>query len=171
VFDETEGFVAERGIYDFNAAGTDEVFEDFVEQDEVGLVAEQFQDVIAAGGNAGLVVFTNDVIAGLASERPSDPAPEGIGLAFAAGEVFSIGGAEKLTIEDSRADLADVREGFAFGDGIEGLAVVGGVEQGSQGMGLAAAERGDELENPVARAARKAREDVVQKRLQAGGEV
>ena len=41
-----------------------EIFEDLVEQYEVGLVAEQFQDVIAAGGNAGLVVFTNDVISG-----------------------------------------------------------------------------------------------------------
>ena len=59
------------------------------------------------------------------------------------------------------ADLASVREGFAFGDGIEGFAGAGGVEQRSQGVGLTAAERRNELEDPVARAAGEAGEHVL----------
>ena len=60
---------------DLDAACADEVFENFVEQDEVGLVAEQFQDVIAAGGNTRFVVFADDFVAGFDREATMQSSP------------------------------------------------------------------------------------------------
>ena len=76
---------------DFDAAGADEVFKNFVQQNEVRIVAKEFQDVVAAGGDAGLVVLANEFVTGFASERPGDPAPKRVRLALAIGKILAVG--------------------------------------------------------------------------------
>ena len=147
-----------RRVEDFDAAGADEVFEHFIQQDQIGRVAKQFQDVVAAGRNAGLVVLAEDFVAGGAAKRPGDPAPERVRLAFAAGEVLPVGRAEKLSVENGGIHLAGFGQGFAFGNDVERVAVAGGVVKRSERVRFAAAKGRDELQNPVARAAGQARQ-------------
>ena len=99
-----------------------------IQQDQIGRVAEQFQDVVAARRNAGLVVLVEDFVAFGAAKRPGDPAPECVRLSFAVREVLPVGRTEKLSIEDGRIHLPWFGQGFAFRDDVERLAVAGGIE-------------------------------------------
>ncbi len=75
--DEAEGFVAQGGVEDFDTPGADEVFEDFVQEDEVGLVSEDFDDVIGAGRDAPFVVFAKNLVAGRTPRGTRRPSPRG----------------------------------------------------------------------------------------------
>lgn len=107
---------------DFNAAGADKILENFIEQNQIGRLAQQFHDVVTARRDAGLVVLAKDLIAGVAAQRPCDPAPKRLRLAFAAGQILAVGWAEKLAVEDGCLDLAGLGQRLPFGNNVERVA-------------------------------------------------
>src|SRR5438552_10874716 len=74
---EGHGLIAKRRLVDLYSAGTDEVGEHFVKEDQVRFAAEKDNDLVAAWCDPALVLRPEVLVALFPAERPRDPAPHG----------------------------------------------------------------------------------------------
>jgi hypothetical protein len=68
-FEKVKRLVAQGGVVKFDAAGADEVFENFIQQNEVCLVSKELDDVVAAGCDTRSVVLADDFVPGLLLQK------------------------------------------------------------------------------------------------------
>ena len=74
--EERQGFVAQRRLFHAQAAGADQVFQEFVQQDEAGADLQQFNDLIPARSNALFVLLPNQLVALAARQAPMLSSPK-----------------------------------------------------------------------------------------------
>ena len=143
-----------------------------VQEDQRGFAAEQCAQRLGAGRHALLVAAPHALVAGAAGKRVGDLAPRGVGQ-DAIAEVPAIG----------RIRVFAVKGGDAHGAGRQPLGIdelarvrhalhaAGGVQQGDQAVGLAAAVGGVQPEDGcrLSPAAAQARADVRQQVAQPAG--
>ena len=169
--EERQRLVAERGPLDADAAGADEIFQQFVDQDQARTAAEQRDDLVAAGGDARLVLRPHDLVAVAPAERPRHPAPGGPRRERPRRRALAGGGVEELPVEHRHPHAAGTGQPRRLRQDVERRPRPGAVQQRGQGVRLAAAERGQQLQHAVAPRTGQAPEHVVEQRPQAAGQV
>ena len=148
--EERQGFVAQRRLLHAQAAGADQVLQEFVQQDEAGPDLQQFNDLIPAGSNALFILLPNQLITLAPAKRPCNPTPNGLRLETLLWHLLAHGDIEKLAVHHGDLGAFRSRQPFGFGQGVQCASRQGAVQQGRQGVGFAAAERRDEFEHTPA---------------------
>ena len=168
---ERQRLVAQRGLAHAHAAGADQVFQDFIEEDEARPAPQQLDQHVAAGRHARFVLAPQQGVAVRPAERPTDPSPDRARRHFRLRRALAGGGVEELAVHHRRPHPLRARQAGRFRQRVERVPRPGGVQQRGERVRLAAAERGHQLEHAVAARAGQPAQHVVEQRAQPGGEV
>ena len=156
VLEEVLGLALQGRIEDGDRRRPLHVLQHLIEQQEhrpsTGPLGEKLLNHVPAGRDAVPVVVRDDREGALGIDLPGDPAPHRLDGAWG-GQLacrpagsrshgFAVPGVELLAVEDGHRHVPGTGKALRLGDAVECIAVARRVQQGSQCVRLAAAERG-----------------------------